>query len=74
MVGGDPAVAEVCLMPRSPPIVTGARGRPFERPEPPVKGAPIEDTIAWLQRYHAWQDAIADCANKAFADEFREVI
>ncbi len=55
-------------------IITDAKGRPFEKPEPPSEGAPIEDTIVWLRRYHAWQDAIADCVNKAFVDGFREAI
>lgn len=53
-------------------IYTDAKGRPFEKPEPPPAGAPIEDSIAWLRAYHAYKDAIADCANKAFVEGFKE--
>lgn len=53
-------------------ILTDAEGRPFERPAPPGPDAPIERKIAWLRKYHATNDRIADTANCAFAHAFRK--
>jgi hypothetical protein len=52
-------------------IHTDAKGKPFERPEPPPDGASIEDKIAYMRAKCAYNDAITDCANKAFAKGFR---
>lgn len=51
-------------------ILTDAKGVPFEKPEPPSKDAPIEETIAYIRSLHAHNDAVADCANKAFDGSF----
>jgi hypothetical protein len=51
-------------------ILTDAKGRPFEKPEPPLPDAPIEDKIAYLRAYAAWSDAVARCAGRAFARAF----
>lgn len=52
-------------------ILTDANGRPFDKPDPPETNAPIEATIAYLRAMAAYNDAVADCANGAFAEAFR---
>lgn len=54
------------------PILTDANGRPFERPEAPPEGAPIEETIAWIRAVHAYNDAVTDAGNRAFDEQFRK--
>ncbi len=51
-------------------ILTDANGVPFEKPEPPPADADIKAKIAYLRAYHAYNDAVTDCANRAFADQF----
>lgn len=55
-------------------IVTDAKGRPFPEPEPPRPDATIEEKVDYMRRVWARNDAIADCANAAFDDEFRKVM
>lgn len=56
------------------PILTDAKGRPFDEPEPPPRDAGIEEKIDYMRRVWARNDAIADCANAAFDDEFRKAL
>jgi len=51
-------------------IFTDAKGRPFERPERPADDAGIEERIAWMRAMYAYNDAVTDCASRAFADGF----
>lgn len=54
------------------PILTDENGVPFEKPEPPGPDASIEEKIAFIRATHEYNDRVADCANAAFADQFRE--
>ena len=51
-------------------ILTDGNGRPFDKPDPPTKGAPIQETIAWIRAMHEYNDRVTDCANRAFTDAF----
>lgn len=51
-------------------ILTDARGVPFERPEKPAPGAPIDQVIAYLRALAAYNDAVCDCGNRSFARTF----
>lgn len=53
-------------------ILTDGDGRPFERPESPAPDAPIEERIAYIRAVHRFNDAVTDCANKAFSKAFSE--
>jgi hypothetical protein len=55
-------------------IHTDARGVPFERPERPGPDATIEELAAWLDRLHAYNDAIAAGANRAFDKAFSKAL
>lgn len=55
-------------------IMTDANGRPFECPESPGANADIEAKIAYLRAYAKFRDRVADCANRAFADEFGKAV
>lgn len=55
-------------------IFTDALGAPFARPEPPAPGASIEERIAYQRALYAYKDAIAGCANAAFASAFRSAV
>lgn len=56
------------------PILTYADGRPIERPTPPGPNATSEERTAFIRALNAYHDAVADCANRAFADRLREVL
>jgi len=58
-------------------ILTDAHGRPFEKPLPPkdcpyVGPVTIEVKIAYLRAMARYNDAVANCANQAFAEGFAE--
>lgn len=53
------------------PILTGAAGVPFDRPVPPAVDAPLSVRIAHLHATHDYNDAVADCANRAVARGLR---
>ena len=55
-------------------IYTRGDGTPIEKPEPPGEDADIESKIAWIRAFHAYNDEIADVANRAFADGFRKAL
>lgn len=55
-------------------IHTDGRGVPFERPEKPAKDATIEEKIKYMDALYAYNDAIADCRNKAFDRAFRKAL
>ena len=55
-------------------ILTDGRGRPIDPPEPPAPDAPIEETVAYLRAYAAYKDRVADIANRAFDEAFREAL
>ncbi len=48
------------------PILTDAKGRPFEKPEPPHYGAPLKEQIQYIRALNAYKDAVTECANRAF--------
>jgi len=47
-------------------ILTDANGVPFDKPEWPGPDAPIEEKIDYLRAHNAYNDAVTDCANRAF--------
>jgi hypothetical protein len=49
-------------------ILTDGNGRPFVKPE----AKNYANTTEFLRAYHAYQDAIADCANRSFDVQFRK--
>lgn len=49
------------------PILTNAKGVPFERP---IR-ADYPDTVSWMRAVWAFNDAVAGAANRAFADGLR---
>ena len=51
-------------------ILTDKHGRPIEPPTPPGPRAGIEKTIAYIRALHAYNDRVADLANRAFAERF----
>lgn len=50
------------------------KGEPFQRPEQPPSGAPIEDVIAWMRAAADYNDAIAACGARAFDRAFRVAV
>lgn len=52
------------------PILTDARGVPFERP---VRGD-FADDASYLRAAHAFNDEVANEANRAFGRRFAEVM
>lgn len=52
------------------PILTDAQGRPFKRPEKPALFASMQERIDYLTAMYAYKDAVASCANQAFARGF----
>lgn len=50
-------------------ILTDGNGRPFEHPDPATM-----PKIAYIRAVHAYNDAVTDCANRAFAKGFRLAI
>lgn len=55
-------------------ILTDEHGRPFERPVPPPDGASLDDKVAYMRRLWAYNDAVSDCANRAFDETFRREV
>lgn len=53
-------------------ILTDANGKPFEPPEAPDIYASVEEKVAYLRAYAAYKDAIANAANRAFANQFNK--
>lgn len=49
-------------------IYTYADGRPIPKPE----RKEFAKTVEYLRAMWAYRDAIADCANKSFAEQFRK--
>lgn len=52
------------------PILTDAKGRPFDRPEPPGPDATSDERGAYIRARNEYNDRVTDCANRAFADAF----
>jgi len=55
-------------MAKRTPILVHEDGRPFERPE--LQGYGIEARIAFIRARHAYNDAVASEANRAFSETF----
>jgi hypothetical protein len=55
-------------------ILTDGSGRPFDRPEPPASGAPIDDVLAWMRALASFNDAVRACACRAFDAGFKRAI
>lgn len=51
-------------------ILTDGDGRPFEKPAPEDYPSAVE----YMRAYHAYQDAVADCANQAFDSALRAAL
>lgn len=49
-------------------ILTDGDGRPFVKPE----RADYPDTLSFLSAMWRYRDAVTDCANKAFDEQFRK--
>ena len=55
----------------APTILTDGTGRPIERPSAPPPSASIEEKIVYVHAWHAYTDAVTDCANRAFHKGFK---
>ncbi len=55
-------------------IFTRNDGTPFERPTPPPKDCSLAESLAYMRAVHAFNDAITDEANKAFAQAFKQEV
>ena len=53
-------------------ILTDEAGRPFVKPERPAPGCSDAEFYAWMQALYAYNDAVRDCANRAFDAQFRK--
>jgi hypothetical protein len=49
-------------------ILTNDKGVPFAKPEP----SEFATTVEFLRAFHAYKDAVSDCASRAFYEQFRK--
>jgi len=55
-------------------ILLDGQGREFLRPTAPAQDAGGQAWVDYLRALHAYNDAIATCANAAFDGEFRRAL